>query len=270
MSVEEFFELFLEELKENKDLHYYYKFLDNPKRLEFRKAYFCQRLQYIIDHIDSKDLKIWDLGCGFGTTDIFLSINGIATYGTTLEHYYKLLPKRLEFWAKHGDIGKFSYSYENLFDHQFEAASKDLIIIQDTMHHLEPLSDAIKILEKTLTPKGQLLIIEENGSNIIQNTKLFIQRGNKRIITIYDEQLKKDILLGNENIKSLKEWEKAFKKENLNLKKESVQYIRYYLPFNFPNSNPEKAIEKEQQIWKKNSFLKEYFFFGINFMVEKA
>ena len=47
MTVPDFFELFLEELKTNKTLWYYYKFLSDPKRLGFRKAYFCQRLEYI-------------------------------------------------------------------------------------------------------------------------------------------------------------------------------------------------------------------------------
>jgi hypothetical protein len=37
----------------------------------------------------------------------------------------------------------------------------------------------------------------------------------------------------------------------------------------FPNKNSKARIEKEQQIWKKNNFLKEYFFFGINYLVNK-
>ena len=129
-----FFDLFLEELKTNTDLHYYYKYLDNPSRFEYRKAYFCQRLQYIIDHINEPDLKIWDCGCGFGTTGIFLSINGIASHGTTLEHYIKQIPKRLEFWSQYGDVSKFTYSYEDIFDCTFKPESFDLIIIQDTLH----------------------------------------------------------------------------------------------------------------------------------------
>lgn len=269
MTVETFFSHFVEELKENEDLRYYYKYLDDPKKFEYRKAYFCQRLQYILDHIDEPNSRIWDCGCGFGTTAIFLSINGISSHGTTLEHYIKQLPKRLEYWSKFGDISKFTYSYENIFDHKFEPNSYDLIIIQDTLHHLEPLDDALEILNQVLSPKGKLLIIEENGNNVIQNAKLFLQRGNKRIIKIYDEQLKKHILLGNENIRSLKKWDKAFHKKGFAIVQDSVQYIRYYLPFMFPNHKAEKLVKKEQELWKKNDLLKEYFFFGINFMVQK-
>jgi hypothetical protein len=135
---------------------------------------------------------------------------------------------------------------------------------------LEPLDEALNILNKVLKPKGKLLIIEENGNNIIQNAKLFLQRGNKRIIKIYDEKLKKHILLGNENIRSLSKWQKSFEKQYFSVDKDSVQYIRYYLPFQFPNDKAKVKMDKEQQLWKKNSFLKEYFFFGINFMVDKV
>lgn len=270
MTVEEFFGHFVEELKENEALRYYYKYLENPAKFEYRKAYFCQRLQYIVDHIKDPNLKIWDCGCGFGTTAIFLSINGFASHGTTLEHYIKEIPGRLEYWSQFGDVSKFTYSYENIFDHQFEPEIYDLIIIQDTMHHLEPLDDAIKVLKDVLRKGGQLLIIEENGNNVIQNAKLFLQRGNKRIIEIYDEQLQKNILLGNENIKSLKEWAFAFKKQGLEIDENSVQYIRYYLPFAFPNEKAKEKVKNEQALWKKNSFLKEYFFFGINFLVNKS
>jgi len=104
ITVEVFFNLFIEELKQNKNLRTYYKFLNNSSGLEFRKAYFCQRLQYIYDNIGEKTSKIWDCGCGYRTTAIFLALNGIATNGSTLEFYYQEIPKRLEYWKKYGKI----------------------------------------------------------------------------------------------------------------------------------------------------------------------
>src|SRR4051812_13710210 len=104
MSVEEFFDLFLEELKQNKALWDYYKFLANPKRMPFRKAYFCQRLQYILDHVGEKDQEIWDFGCGYGTTAIFLALNGYKISGSTLEYYYKEIDNRRKFWSEFGDL----------------------------------------------------------------------------------------------------------------------------------------------------------------------
>lgn len=268
MEVKEFFEIFLEELKVNKFLGRYYKFLNNNSSFEFRKAYFCQRLQYIIDNIENKNANIWDCGCGYGTTDIFLAINGIRTYGTTLEFYYKEIPKRLEFYSKYGDMSLFKYSYENVFDTHPPASSQDIIIVQDTMHHLEPLQDAISIFKKVLKPNGIIMLIEENGNNYIQNFKLYLRRGNKRIIEIYDEKLDKKILLGNENIRGLELWRKEFGKQNLQVVSDKTKYIRLYPPFFYKNGNTNELIEKEQKIWKSNSFMRERFFFGLNFIVK--
>ncbi len=269
MTVEKFFELFLIELEQNPNLRSYYKFLNSPSSFEFRKAYFCQRLQYILDNIGDRSQAIWDCGCGYGTTDIFLALNGYKVFGSTLEFYYKEIPPRLEFWKKHGYTGGFTFKYENLFDEHPDKNSMDVIIIQDTLHHLEPLQDALKIFREVLKPDGRLLIIEENGNNIIQNFKLYLRRGNKRIIEIYDEKLGKKILLGNENIRSRALWEKELKKQNFYMIPEKTHYIRLYPPFMFNKDNYQQMIDKEQRTWKSNSFLREKFFFGLNFIATK-
>lgn len=269
MEVNDFFDLLLEEIKQNAGLRKYYKFLESPADFEFRKAYFCQRLQYIKSHIHSADKHIWDCGCGYGTTGFFLALNGIASHGTTLEFYYKLIPEREKYWKQFGPVNLFTYSYENLFDQHPAAQTHDLIIIQDTLHHLEPLQEALKIFSTALTPKGKLLIVEENGSNVIQNFKLFLRRGNKRIIEIYDETLKKKILLGNENIRGLEKWRNELARQHFNIIEKETQYIRFYPPFAFRNNNTNTLIEKEQRLWKKSAFLKENLFFGISFIAEK-
>src|SRR5688500_1089112 len=116
MTVEKFFELFLKELEQNPNLRSYYKFLNSPSSFEFRKAYFCQRLQYILDNMGDRSQAIWDCGCGYGTTDIFLALNGYKVFGSTLEFYYREIPPRLEYWKQHGYTGGFTFEYENLFD----------------------------------------------------------------------------------------------------------------------------------------------------------
>jgi SAM-dependent methyltransferase len=269
MTVNDFFDLLLEELKQNPGLRKYYKFLESPSGFEFRKAYFCQRLQYIRDHISSPGQRIWDCGCGYGTTGFFLALNGIPSYGTTLEFYYNQIPGRISYWSKHGDVSRFTYSYENLFDHHPPPQSKDIIIIQDTLHHLEPLQDALKIFSNVLVPGGQLLIVEENGNNVIQNLKLFLRRGNKRIIEIYDETLQKKILLGNENIRGLSKWRNELARQHFRIIDKETQYVRFYPPFVFRKNNTRSVLEREQKLWKKSSPLKEYLFFGLSFMAEK-
>lgn len=270
MTVNEFFDLLLAELRSNQQLTSYYKFLENPASFEFRKSYVTQRLHYILDHLPNKNAAILDCGCGYGTTAIFLALNGYKVHGTTLEFYFKHIPERLRYWSQFGDVSGFTYSYENLFDSPPAPASYDHIIIQDTLHHLEPLQDALRIFHQALRPAGNLIIVEENGGNVVQNLKLYLRRGNKRIIEIYDEQLQKNILLGNENIRNLATWRSELAKQGLYIYPNDVQYIRLFPPFMFKNGNSHELMARESKLWRNNSLLKENLFFGLNFVVGKT
>ncbi len=277
MSPEQFFELMIKELEVHTEMQPYYKFLGNQSSWHFRRNYFLQRLRYIKKHlVDSpdadkyrRDLLIWDCGCGYGTTCLFLAMNGIKTFGTTLEFYFETINKRKEYWSKYGDTSLFTFTYENLFDNKPAANTYDWIIVQDTLHHLEPINDALKIFNESLRAGGRILSIEENGNNIIQRIKLYKYRGNKRIITFYDEKLKKDILIGNENIRSLAGWNELFRNNGFTIPENSVQYVRYYLPYQYKNADPEKLLQQEEQIQSKKGFRREYLFFGLNFIVQK-
>jgi SAM-dependent methyltransferase len=273
MSPEQFFELMLKELEVHTEMQPYYKFLGKKSSWHFRRNYFLQRLryikQYLVDAPGARNAAIWDCGCGYGTTCLFLAMNGIKTYGTTLEFYYDTVQKRKEYWSKYGDTSLFTCTYENLFDNRPAPASYDWIIVQDTLHHLEPIDEALQIFASSLRKHGKILSIEENGNNIIQRLKLYKYRGNNRIITIYDEKLKKEILIGNENIRSLDNWRLLFEKNGFALPADSVQYIRYYLPYKYRYSDPEKLLHRELEIQSKNGIRREYFFFGLNFIAEK-
>lgn len=270
MTVSAFFELFLEELRGNPALTSYYKLLASPTSLEFRKAYLVQRLQYIVDHLPDKQAAIWDCGCGFGTTAIFLAINGYRVHGTTLEFYFAQLPGRLRYWAQFGDVSGFTYSYENLFDSPPAPATYDHVIIQDTLHHLEPLPGALAILREALRPGGQLIVVEENGANLVQSLKLYLRRGNKRVIELYDDTLKKNILVGNENIRSLAAWRRELAGQGLQVPDSGVQYIRLFPPFLFRPGRVARLLKRENALWRRSSLLKEGFFFGLNFIAAKV
>jgi len=268
MTVETFFELFLKELEADRQLWSYYKFHSDPASFGFRKAYFCQRLQYVIDHAGSSQSSILDVGCGYGTTALFLALNGYRVHGTTLEFYFKEIPERIRYWSAFGDVSAFTYDYEDLFDTSIRRGHYDRIIVQDTLHHLEPLPEALGILRGLLNQEGRMIVVEENGNNLVQSLKLYRQRGNKRVIEFYDERLKKTILLGNENIRSLKTWKYEFERQGLHIDPSSVHYVRALPPSLFNRLGYRKAVEMEQGLWKRIPVLKEYFFFGINFIVE--
>jgi SAM-dependent methyltransferase len=269
MSPEDFFALFLKELEQRKEMHHYYKFLQNDDSFHFRKNYFLERLRYIAKHINDPSKLVWDCGCGYGTTALFLAMNGIRTEGTTLEFYYDTVQKRREYWMRFGNATLFSCSYENLFDHPPAASSYDVIIVQDTLHHLEPINEALQIFHKALREDGKLVAIEENGNNIIQNVKLYKYRGSKRIIEQWDEKLGKNILIGNENIRGFDAWNVLFRKNGFNVSGEDVRYVRYYLPFKYKNASPEALLEKERQLQQESHFRKKYLFFGLNFIARK-
>jgi SAM-dependent methyltransferase len=271
MTVEEFFKLFIDELKDNKTLWPYYKFLENSNQsvYNFRKYYFLQRLRYIQNQIVKNNSKIWDCGCGYGTTAIFLTLNGFEVYGNTLEFYHEQIEKRLNYWRKFGNFDSLKLDHNDIFESK--AISKfDYVITQDTLHHLEPNDQAIEILSKSLVPGGKLIVIEENGSNLIKRLKYFIQRGNKKIIEIHDEKLNKTILLGNENIRPVNKWKKLLSLKNLIIDKDSVQYVRVFPPFIYRFFSPEEVILKEKYIWENYHLLKKYFFFGVNFTASKS
>lgn len=268
MTPEHFFDLMLAELEGQKEMQPYYKFLGKQSSFDFRRNYFLQRLRYIWKQIqDGGPAKsIWDCGCGYGTTCLFLAMNGIPSHGTTLEFYYKVIEQRKQYWSQYGDTSLFTASYENLFDSHPAPATYDWIIVQDTLHHLEPIAEALRIFHSSLKPGGKVLSIEENGNNIIQRIKLYKYRGNKRIITFYDEKLQKEILLGNENIRKLADWKQLFTAGGFQILPESVNYVRYYLPFNYRIKDSEELLKQEEAIQQSAGLRREYFFFGLNFV----
>jgi SAM-dependent methyltransferase len=267
ITVNDFFDLLMKELEKNPDLRTYYRFLNNPHSsvFNFRKRYFCQRLEYINSSVSKTGAEIWDCGCGYGTTAIFLVLNGHKVFGNTLEFYFKQIPSRIDYWSKFGDLSNLSLTHENLFDIS-PIKKYDYIIVQDTLHHLEPICEALKILSGSLAAEGKLIAIEENGKSLINRFKNFIRRGNKLIIDIHDEKTNRKVLLGNENLRTLKQLEKLMQ-ENNNMKIDgsSVEFIRLYIPFFYKMIPLFKIDIKEQLIWRKNSFLRDYFYFGLNF-----
>ena len=268
MNIDTFFELFLKELQHAPNMHGYYKFLNNKSSFEFRKAYFIQRLAYIANQIKDKNAVIWDCGCGYGTTALFLAMNGFRVYGTTLEFYFDEIEKRKNYWKQFGDVNLFEVDYANVFDQKIKENSFDYIILQDTLHHIEPLQDALQIFRNVLKPNGQLVVNEVNGHNVFENVKFFIQRGNKRIITIWDERLQKNILFGNENVRSFNKWEQELMRAGFTSGCEKPEFIRFYFPFSYRGKTAGEMIAKEHNIRTKK-WLRECLFFGINFSVKK-
>ncbi|NBC84469.1 MAG: methyltransferase domain-containing protein [Bacteroidetes bacterium] len=271
MNTSEFFDHLIAEIKENEKLRHYYRFLNNPSTsgFYFRKAYYMQRLDYIDKHIVDKNGLIWDLGCGYGTTAIYLALNGFKVYGTTIEYYYDEIQNRLKYWEQFGDLSGLKFEYENIFTQELPKEAYKYVIVQDVLHHIEPINEGLERIARTLEPDGAMVVCEENGNNLINRFKLFLRRGNKRIIKIKDEKTGEYTLLGNENTRSLRKWKKLIHAKNMAIDDASIEYVRVLPPLYYRELNYDYVINKEKELWKKYRLLRDYFYFGINFMAYK-
>jgi SAM-dependent methyltransferase len=265
-----FYNLFENELKQNVDIQHYHRILNSKDRYLFRKSYVEQRMEYIQKRITKGNAKILDLGCGYGTNSFMLGSVGHEVTGTTLEYYFDKIENRRQYWNKHFDTSNVQFKYENIFKSAYPDNSFDYILVQDTLHHIEPIADALKILKRILKPDGSIIVIEENGNNIFNGVKNFKLRGFKRIVKYYDEKLQETMLFGNENTRSFKKWKRIFEAAGFKIDDNSLEYIRLFLPKKYKTYSVEDIIEKEQNIWRKNKLLREYFFFGINFRARKT
>ncbi|MDX1476582.1 MAG: class I SAM-dependent methyltransferase [Saprospiraceae bacterium] len=269
MRSERFLSLLHKELEVHPELRGYYRFLNDPHKQSFRTAYYLQRLRYIERALPTIGDYVWDCGCGYGTTNFFLALNGIRSFGNTLEYYYEQIPRRREYWSAYGDVSLFECDYANTFDLDPAPNTYSTVIVQDTLHHLEPLDKALLLFFRSLQPGGQLVAIEENGSNIIQQLKLFRQRGTRRVIEIDDTRLGKKILMGNENIRSVRAWQHAFKQAGFVWDDGSLEYLRILPSGAFSDNDQDAVIAREQRIIARYPVLRKYLSFGINFIARK-
>ena len=267
MEVSEFLALFLKELSVNTRLNEYYRLAPGSRRFLFRKAYLQQRLEYIKRHVPSESCNIWDAGCGYGTTSIFLALNGHRVKGTTLEYYYNEIEGRKEFWSRYGNLDKLTVRYENIFDTEEEKGIFNIVVLQDTLHHLEPVDAALRIFRDSLKPGGRVIAIEENGSSVFIITKNLLKRGLSKKKEYFDETLGKSVIMADEHARSLYEWGKVLKNIGLGGTFEA-EYIRLLPPCFFTDKNYGSVIDCEQRMGKSGYFPSKYFFFGINFIAE--
>lgn len=269
MTLDHFFQLLEIELHENKDVAKYHRFANNKDLYHFRKAYLFQRYQFLLNSITKPASSILDLGCGYGTTAILLTLLGHKVHAITLEYYFDEISSRLKYWSQFGDLSSLTFEYRDFFDYSDSDHRFDYIIAIDTLHHIEPIEQCATVLGHLLTDGGKVIVCEENGNNIFTRYKHFRERGFRRVSEYFDERLGKKILFGNENTRPLHQWRSIFKNSELFLEQDSISYIRFFYPAYHNKYSYDEIIQKESLLWKKYPLLKEYFFFGINFILMK-
>ncbi len=265
-----FLDLLTSEVEMNPSLQLYYKLAAGGSRYLYRRAYLEQRLQYVDNQLGRKPLSVWDAGCGYGTTSIFLAMKGHLVYGSTLEHYYEAISDRLPFWSRYVNLDTLRIEYRDLFDEQPQPGSFDAIIAQDALHHLEPASRAVRIFYTALKESGSLIVTEENGNCLFIGLKNFLKRGFNKTIKYYDPQLGKQITLADEHARSLGEWRKLLLKEGFKVDDKNVEYIRMFPPLCFTAVNYPDCILRERNMCRRMGLLREVCCFGVNFSAVKV
>lgn len=269
MSVQEFLDLFIRELEINPGLQSYYRLLNKKRRFLWRKAYLEQRLEYIHSHLGRHQGIVWDIGCGYATTAIFLVLNGYKVYGNTLEFYYDTVSRRLDYWSRFGDLSNLIVEYADLYDMPVPQNYFDAIVAQDTLHHLEPIVKAAGMIQGALKQGGRLVVAEENGNSVFICMKNFLKRGFNRTSEHFDKRLGKTVLMGNENARGANRWIKIFQQAGLSADKADVEHIRLFPPSIYSESNYRKRIQQERGFIRKSRKIMNYLTFGINFTLIK-
>lgn len=270
MNAEEFFDLFIVELSLNSELAYHSKFVkkSTEARFKFRKNYFLERLEFLTENIDHISAAIWDCGCGFGTESFFLALNGHKVYANTLEFYYDYIPARIKYWEKFGNLDNLVFEYKDILE--VDLANKfDYVFAKDTLHHLEPIEEGLQAISKSLKPGGKLIGVEENGSSIPVKFRNYLLRRNRKIIEVFDERLGRKYLVGNENARCVDLWIALMNTYGLIINLKSIEYTRIFTPLFYNFLKMETINKLEKEIWRRNEFLSNNFYFGLNFIAIK-
>jgi len=269
MDVQNFMALFEKELETNSRLHAYYRFHSDRKRYWFRKAYFEQRLEYIAGQTKGTGLQIWDAGCGFATSAIYLALNGHQVYGDTLEYYSGGIGERLAYWGQHGDLRQLEVKHENIFHHAHSGQTYDVILVQDTLHHLEPVQEALDLFYLMLRPGGRLVVVEENGDSLFIRAKNMRIRGFKRKGMYHDGLTGTSVPFGNENARGRKAWFRLLASAGFDTKNPDLEFIRILPPFLFNEKNHADRMQWERKIGRDCRVIRKFFYFGMNFTVTR-
>lgn len=211
ISAEDFFEDLLNDIETFDSLKEYYGFMNGSRSLRVYRERFITRMNYCLMNLEG---KVLDVGCGFGTTMIFLALNGFSVSGITLEFYHPVLLERLDKY-KSRFTGDVSFKHSDFFEE--DLSGFDCILLQDTLHHLEPMGSVASKISQFCAQGRLVVCLEENGGSLLKNARLFLKRGSEKIIKFTDSHTGKTILLGNENVRSLKRWRCIFEQVGLEL-----------------------------------------------------
>lgn len=221
--------------------HYYRKLIRASESvLRFRAVFFAMRLQpvltYVSQFVDThhRAPNILDLGCRFGLETILIGRSGACVHGIDPErnaileaavlktHYEK--QERVELDVRYEKANLFSFNPPETYDAIYSSA---------TMHHIEPMGQAMPLVAKLIKPGGYFFLSDENGLSPAQ--QLIVQKRigwmRSRKLWLTDSETGQPFLYGNENIRPPFRWAHLMKQAGL--QPVSLKYCRFLPPIDW-------------------------------------
>jgi 2-polyprenyl-3-methyl-5-hydroxy-6-metoxy-1,4-benzoquinol methylase len=221
-------------------LHTYYKGLLDPTqttRIQFRALFFAMRLQPVLSYIQQFKLqhnsapRILDLGCGMGLESLLLSLAGAVVHG--IDPWSEMIKfaqyRQTKYQAHYGIQLNLDYEHINLFKYT-PSEPYDAVYSSATLHHIEPVSDAIKKISQLIKPDGYFFLSDENGLSPVQQLAVQKKIGwiHPRKFWRIDSDTGERYLYGNENIRATFLWGRYMR--DAGLKPQTIKYCRFLPP----------------------------------------
>lgn len=213
---------------------YYSGYTAKTTWVRFRALFFAMRLQPVLSYIEQfqqenrRPPSILDLGCGFGREAILLGLYGAQVHGVDVS------PEKIELAGKikQNIEGKqrtsldVNFGVANLFRFA-PSQAYDAVYSSATLHHIEPVSDAIQTIASLVAPNGYFFLSDENGYSPVQQFHVQKKIGfaKPRKYLKVDSETGESFRYGNENIRPPFLWARHMRKAHLT--PISIKYCRF-------------------------------------------
>ncbi|MCB9455385.1 MAG: class I SAM-dependent methyltransferase [Anaerolineaceae bacterium] len=227
----------------------------SDRNLNFKALFFAMRLQPVLTYIaafqqtHNRPPQILDIGCGFGLESILLVHSGAQVHGldgsdAKIAGAEKL---RAAYEAAFANQLKLTYQVSNLF--QFHPERQfDAVYSSATLHHIEPISEAILTIADFLAPGGTFFLSDENGYSPAQQVAVQKRIGwtSSRKYWQTNHETGEKFLYGNENIRAPFQWIRHVRKAGMH--PETIKYCRFLPPVNWPIDRLVRAERRLRRI----------------------
>lgn len=205
--------------------------------LRFRALFFAMRLQPVLTWIQQCEHPpyILDLGCGYGLETMLLCLAGARVCGidTAVAKIEQARLQKATYEQQYGRSLDVHFEAANLFDYQPEE-SFDAVYTSATLHHIEPVGEATRVIASFIRPGGWFFLSDENGYSPLQ--QLVVQKRigwtSSRYVVRTDPQTGQSYPYGRENIRAPFQWAKHMR--HAALVPEYIKYCRLLPPLKWP------------------------------------